>query len=263
MRTRLKEVWCYLIYPVQETAQSEIEWTSGKIPSQDGVLSRASKKLVSDEGLLPELGPSRLDRDLQKYIWGDKPHLLLKDLWEYLNRYTYLPRLKNQAVLVKAVQAAISGMLPGPFAYAESWDEGAKAYRGVAIDKASNVPVVIDSESVIITPDVALAYFSAAVDGQPLPGGGTTASSGKTETSGAEKLPTRFVGTVMISSDRPAREIHQIVEAIVEQLTTLPGSEVSLKLEIDAEVPAGLDRAKVRTLLENATTLGFIDKAVS
>ena len=66
----------------------------------------------------------------------------------------------------------------------------------------------------------------------------------------------------MISSERPAREIYQIVEAIVEQLTTLPGSEVSLKLEIDAEVPQGLDGAKVRSLLENATTLNFIDKAV-
>ena len=66
----------------------------------------------------------------------------------------------------------------------------------------------------------------------------------------------------MISPDRPARDIHQIVEAIVEQLTTIPGSDVSLKLEIDAEVASGLDRAKVRTLMENAATLGFIDKLV-
>lgn len=66
----------------------------------------------------------------------------------------------------------------------------------------------------------------------------------------------------MISPDRPARNIHQIVEAIIEQLTTLPGADVSLRLEIDAEVPTGLDRVKVRTLLENANTLGFIDKAV-
>ena len=77
-----------------------------------------------------------------------------------------------------------------------------------------------------------------------------------------ERLPTRFVGTVMISPDRPARDIHQIVEAIIEQLTTLPGSDVSLKLEIDAEVPSGIDKAKVRTLIENATTLGFVDKAI-
>jgi uncharacterized protein len=277
MKTRLKESWCYLIYPVQETAQAEIEWTSGKIPAQDGVLSRASKKLVSDEALLPELGPARLDRDLQKYIWSGKPHLLLKDLWEYLNRHTYLPRLKNQAVLVKAVQAAVSGVLPGPFSYAERWDDAAKAYRGIAIEKSLNVPVVVDSESVIIMPDVASAYVSAQApitpvgnpitggDGREKPTGETTGSSGsgKGGTLGGDKLPTRFVGTVMISSERPAREIHQIVEAIVEQLTTLPGSEVSLKLEIDAEVPTGLDRAKVRTLLENATTLGFIDKAVT
>ena len=66
----------------------------------------------------------------------------------------------------------------------------------------------------------------------------------------------------MISADRPARDIHQIVEAIIEQLTTLPDSDVSLKLEIDAEVPSGLDRGKVRTLIENATTLGFIDKSI-
>jgi hypothetical protein len=70
------------------------------------------------------------------------------------------------------------------------------------------------------------------------------------------------MGTVMISADRPARDIHQIVEAIVEQLTTIPGSEVAIRLEIDAEVSQGLDRAKVRTLLENATTLGFMEKHV-
>ncbi len=52
----------------------------------------------------------------------------------------------------------------------------------------------------------------------------------------------------------------QIVEAVIEQLTTLPGSDVTLKLEIDAEVPGGLDRSKVLTILENANTLGFIDK---
>lgn len=99
MKTRMREAWCYLIYPIQESAQADLEWISSKIPAQDGVLSRASKKLVSDEGLLPEIGPTRLDRDLQKYIWNGKDHLLLKELWEYMNRYTYLPRLKNQAVL--------------------------------------------------------------------------------------------------------------------------------------------------------------------
>ena len=78
----------------------------------------------------------------------------------------------------------------------------------------------------------------------------------------AEPRLTRFLGTVMLSADRPARDMSQIVEAIVQQLTTLPGADVSLKLEIDAEVVTGMDRAKVRTLMENAATLGFIDKLI-
>ena len=42
----------------------------------------------------------------------------------------------------------------------------------------------------------------------------------------------------------------------------MPGSEVKLRLEIEANVPNGIDRAKVRTLIENANTLGFIEKSV-
>jgi predicted AAA+ superfamily ATPase len=274
LKTRLKEAWCYLLYPVQESAQAELDWTSAKVPAQDGLLARASKKLVSDEGLLPELGPSRLDRELQKYIWNGKDHLFLKDLWEYLNRYTYLPRVKNRAVLAKAVQSSIGGMLPGPFAYAERWEDAKQTYTGLAISGSSHVQVVIDSDSVIIKPDVAEAHRPKP-SSEPAGGGGTTQPNDEgekpgpgSEDAGAEKppverLPTRFVGTVMISAERPAREIHQVVEAIVEQLTTIQGSEVALKLEIDAEVPSGLDRAKVRTLIENATTLGFIDKSIS
>lgn len=272
MKTRLKEAWCYLHYPAQESAQADVEWVSGKIPAQDGLLARASKKLVAEEGLLTELGPTRLDRDLQKYIWNGKPHLSLKDLREYLNRYIYLPRLKNQEVLIKAVQASVSGMIPGPFAYAERWDEKSDIYLGLAIERAANAAVVIDSDSVIVKPAVAEAHRPAPI--QPGSGGGTEIPGEKTPETGTqptggtpqppaiEKKPTRFTGTVMISPERPARDIHQIVEAIVEQLTTLPGSSVKLRLEIDAEVPSGLDRAKVRTLVENANTLGFIDKSV-
>ena len=77
-----------------------------------------------------------------------------------------------------------------------------------------------------------------------------------------EKDPTRFQGTVFLSVDRPARDMNQIVEAVIEQLTTLPDADVSIKLEIDAEVTSGLSRTKVRTLLENASTLNFTDKSV-
>ena len=272
VKTRLKETWCYLLYPMQDSAEADIAWISGKVPARDGLLGRASKRLVDEEGLLPNLGPARLDRELQRYIWNGKDHLSLQDIREYLDRYTYLPRLKDRSVLVRTIASAIGGMLPGPFAYAESWDETARTYQGLAIDNAANVQVVIGNASLIVRPDIAEAHrppprdsTGDLNDGSPSSGGTETPEDGV----GAEDVgqqtetkPTRFIGTVMISSDRPARDIHQIVEAVVEQLTTLPGSEVTLKLEIDAEVPSGLDRAKVRTLIENANTLGFIEKTI-
>jgi uncharacterized protein len=173
---------------------------------------------------------------------------------------------------VKAVQAAVSGMLPGPFAYAERWEERSDTYLGLAIDRAGNAAVVIDSDSVIIAPGVAEAHRPAPLQpgtsGTPAGASDNAPETGRQPAGGPptspplEKKPTRFTGTVMISPERPARDIQQIVEAIVEQLTMLPGSKVKLTLEIEAEVPSGLDRAKVRTLVENANTLGFIEKSV-
>ncbi len=269
--TRLKDTWCYLVYPYQETAPADVEFASAKVAAQDGVLSRASKKLVSDEALLPEIGPERLNRELEKNIWHENDHLKVKDLWEYSNRYIYLPRLKGRDTLTKAVQAAIGAIVPGPFAYAEGWDESSGSYVGLSIEGASSTVVSIDQYSVIVRPEVAEAHRPQpqppgpdAVDPNP----GTPPDDPRQPTPPGpvppknDPDPTRFVGTVMLSAERPARDMHQVVEAIVEQLTTLQGAEVSLKLEIDAEVESGLDRAKVRTLLENANTLGFIDKKI-
>ena len=191
-----------------------MEWVSGKIPAQDGLLARASKKLVAEEGLLTELGPARLDRDLQKYIWNGKAHLSLKDLREYLNRYVYLPRLKNQEVLIKAVQASVTGMIPGPFAYAERWDEKLDTYLGLAIERADNAAVVIDSDSVIVEQAVAEARRPTSVQpgidgatqgsGENSPDKGAHPDGGTPQPPPAERKPTRFTGSVMISPERPA-----------------------------------------------------------
>ncbi len=276
VKTCLKEAWCYLLYPKQDSAQADVEWVSGKVAARDGLLGRASKRLVDEEGLLPDLGPVRLDHELQKYVWNGKDHLSLKLLREYLDRYIYLPRLKDRSALVRTVTSAIGDLSSGPFAYAERWDEVAGTYRGLAIEGATRVNVVIDNESLIVRPDVAEKHRPkpqapvavAAPDSgsshadRALPLKDDVGVGVKDGGQPAETRLTRFTGTVMISSERPVRNIQQIVEAVVEQLTTLPGSEVALKLEIDAEVPSGLDRTKVRTLIENTNTLGFIEKTI-
>ena len=194
LKTRLKEAWCYLIYPVQESAHADVEWVSSKIPAQDGLLARASKKLVTDEGMLTDLGPSRLDRELQKYVWKDNSHLLLRDLWEYLNRYTYLPRVKNRDVLVRAVQAAVTSMLPGPFAYAEK-AEAAGGYSGLLIDNVASPLVVIDSDSVIVRPEMAEAQRASADPSPSQPGNTSAGPEGGDRQEFGEVSPVSANGT--------------------------------------------------------------------
>ena len=182
-----------------------------------------------------------------------------------------MPRMKNKSVLSNTIRTAVSGLTPGPFAYAEAWSESDETYEGLAIENSLNASVIIDRDSIIVRSEVAENHRSTpksqddngVKESEDIPGTGSE-NLGNSTSSLAPKNqdPTRFIGTVMVSPDRPAKEIHQIIEAIVEQLTTLPNAEVSLKLEIDAEVPQGLDRNKVRVLMENAATLGFIDKVI-
>lgn len=264
MKTRLRETWCCLIYPAQKSAQDNVEWIASKISTQDSsLLDQASKKLASDNALFLELGPYSLDRHLQN-IWNDRPHLPLKELWEHMNRYIYLPRLKDQSVLRSAVQSAISGTVAGPFAYAEFFDEETKKYRGPVIQGGERAPIVIDSDSVIIKPEVAKGISESESDSytQPQDEEDTDTQDESENEVIVEKKPTRFTGTVILNPQRPAQHVSKIVDNIVNQLTGERGSEVSLKLEVDAEAPKGLDESKVRTLMENAQTLGFLEKKI-
>jgi predicted AAA+ superfamily ATPase len=289
---RLRETWCYLILPVQDTPQDEVSWEATKVVAQDGILAQLGKKLISSEGVFVEIGARRLFSALSRFIWNGKPHLSLSDVWEYCNRFTYLPRLRDKEVLRGAVVKAVSEMIPGPFAFAEDVDEDGR-YDGLLIDKGRADLVLIDSRSVIVKAELAAkqraeddirsaaptgtqpaaAMAGPSVTGQTTSGplftpgnpGGAAPSPGAqpAPTPTPDPLPRTFYGLVELSADRPARDMTKILEGIIEQITSVPGGTVTLRLEIDGEAPDGFDRDKQRTLLENAQVLGFKDKRLS
>ncbi|MBN4006866.1 hypothetical protein [Nostoc sp. LPT] len=49
---------------------------------------------------------------LEPYLWRDVNDLDLKKLWEYLAYYLYLPRLKNQQVLLQAIAQGVNESIP-------------------------------------------------------------------------------------------------------------------------------------------------------
>ena len=97
-----------------------------RLSGQDALAIRASKKLRSDELLLPSLGPTRLRMELDRVPLWRGPHVDIRQLVEDFGSYGYLPRLKDPAEVLRATIVAGVRLLTweqDSFAYAESWDE--------------------------------------------------------------------------------------------------------------------------------------------
>ena len=127
--------------------------------------------------------------------------------------------------LARSVASAIGELLPGPFTYSEGWDEATGTYWGLAINKATSMQVVIDSESLFVAPNVVEANRPEPPQERPgqqppsdndVSGDGNIAKPDPPDP--LEEKPTRNIGTVKISPDRLARDIHQVIETLAEFL---------------------------------------------
>ena len=268
---KLKDAWCYLIYPSSENALADTEYLCIRVAAEkEGILKPASKKLLNEEALLVEIGPRSLQIELEgKGIWQERDHLLLKDVWGHLNRHLYLPRLKGREVLQKTVQSAISGGAPGPFAYAEAWDERTGQYSGLAISNSAGTQVVIDDHAVLLRPEVAEKHKPApASPEEPSPEGpkpDTPQPGGLNEPEAryVPPDPTRFTGTIELPPDRPIPKLDEVMQEVIDKIRALSGARVCLTLEIEADVAAGIPKETVRVLDENTRSLGFKEKKFS
>jgi hypothetical protein len=69
--------------------------------------------------------------------------------------------------------------------------------------------------------------------------------------------PKRFHGSVNLDSARVGRDASQIADEVIAHLAGLVGSIVTVTLEIEAKVEAGMPENVVRTVTENSRTLKF------
>ena len=67
----------------------------------------------------------------------------------------------------------------------------------------------------------------------------------------------RYHGTVRIDATRVGRDASQIAEEVVAHLVGLTGAEVTVTIEIEANLPDGASEQVVRTVTENGRTLKF------
>jgi hypothetical protein len=138
-----------------------VTWSAIRLTGSDALAARASKRLRSDELLIPSLGSTILRKHLDGVpLWrGD--NVAVKQLVDDFARYLYLPRLAGPEVLIRAAGDGI-GLLTwraDTFAYVESYDEAAGRYRGLRGGK--EVALSADSTGLLVKPDVAKRQLEA------------------------------------------------------------------------------------------------------
>ncbi len=271
IEARIPEAWIWCLTPEQTSPSAPIDWGETRVQGQGGLAERAAKKLEFDEKLFTSLGPARLRHELDKYIWKDKPHVGLKQLWGYLASYLYLPRLKDAYVLFHCIQDGIKGMYCEDLAYAEKWDEAAGKYLGLKTTGGGSVSM--SSDAVIVKADVANAQVqrraaeAAVATGSPASGGATAPTPaggvplphpvGGSAVPTQPRLPRRFHGTVALDPGRIVRDAGRIADEVVVHLDSLKGAKVRVTVEITADIPNGAPDNVQRTVTENAVTLKF------
>jgi predicted AAA+ superfamily ATPase len=265
---QLPETYPWLLVPTQASPQSAIEWQATRLLGKEALAVRSSStKLLNDELFLTSFGASRLRMELDRVpLWrGD--HVAIKQLVDDFGRYLYLPRLKDSSVLLGAIRDGF-GLLTwehDSFAYAESYDEAAKRYRGLR--GGQNVSISDGDAGLVVRPEIAWRQLDAettptqpvgeGTDTHTLPGPEPKPPAPSTPGPVASPRPKRYHGTVTLNPERAGRDASKIADEVITHLVGLVGSSVRVTLEIEAEIPGGAPENVVRTVTENSRTLKF------
>lgn len=182
-------------------------------------------------------------------------------------------RLRDASVLLGAARDGL-GLLMWPqesFAYADSYDEASGRYLG--LKGGQHIAISEDSFfGLLVKPQVALAQLEAeksqhappptGANGDistPSTTGGTSPTTGTPEPTKATEpaKPKRFHGTVNLDPQRVGRDAGKIAEEVIAHLASIIGSDVFVRLDIEASIPAGVPDNVVRIVTENCRTLKF------
>jgi hypothetical protein len=287
VKGRIPETYVWLLVPGQKKPEAgqafpSVEWQDIRLQGQEALAERASKKLKNEELLITSMAGTRLHLEITQIPLWRSPgtHVGVKQLVDDFAKYLYLPRVKNAQVILDAIQDGVARLTwkQDTFAYADSYDAAAGRYRGLEAGCRPNVQ--LNSESIVVKPEVAAEQMekevaakastptgigvagTAAADGLAGSGVGVAAypagGTGLPQT-GSTKSPglRRFHGSATLNATRLSRDVDAIAASVVQHLAGLLDAKMKITLEIEAELPSGAPENVVRTVTENCRTLKF------
>ena len=189
----------------------------------------------------------------------------IKQLREDLAKYLYLPKLIIPDLLRVSIENGVNliSWQKDSFAYAESFDEENKRYRGLRA--GSQVVISLEGNGIVVKPEIAAAQLlvekSEAEEktkgDDSLPNAPNQPGT-KTDQYGNIQVPTqntikntRFFGHLETDATRFFRATDDIEKEILKHLNNIRGLKVKITIHIDAENNDGFSSDVERTLREN------------
>ncbi len=274
----LREAYRWLMNPTEEfvRGQPKLRWDAVALSATaPGLTREIEQRLREEDWLVTEWSPIHL-RDLLER-WYFKEGIVdvgAAKVWRDTCHYLYLPRLANDGVFRKAVEAGLSSQEYFGFALGKDGDH----YTGLVFNRPGNV--ILDDACVLVQRGAAREAQAAmdaardepAIPGQhahgmedkplgpaqpdgPMPPPGTKPEPGLLP-SGAP-IKTRFYGTVKLDPIRATMDFATIVEEVVQHFSSQVGTTVTITVDIQAAAPKGFDPNMRRTVRENCAVLRF------
>jgi predicted AAA+ superfamily ATPase len=280
--TQLKEVYCWLLVPHIDRAVDikTIIWDSIRLSGgSESIVAKAAKKMLQDEALISQWAPSLLLMTLNDILWRDSNHITLKQLWEHLCTYCYLPRLTNEKVLEDTIRRGVNST--EYFALAASFD--GTRYIDLKFNQQVNI---IEHSNCLVKTNIAQKQLTEEATQQqtemttqtrnntntymPLRTDQTTTTNYLiSETAETKSTPdesnsentknTHFYMSAQLDTTRIGRDVQKLVEEIINHLTAVDDTQVEVTLELNVKSQKGLPKEVVRTISENCNTLRIKD----
>lgn len=286
----LREAYCWLLIPYVDRADVKtVQWEVPRIGGDESIVTKAAKKALADEAVIPRWAPMLLKMELDSLLWASSDHLPVKTLWEQLCTYCYLPRLAAEEVLMQAIREGVNS--DQYFALAAGFD-GSRYIdlmfsRSVSyVDKSALLVKMSVAQTQIAAEEAKRqAEMDAAASGSDhmvapygnnghgdmTDGSADTAHGGVADGSSpygpsvpavstpAPAKKRRFFLSAALDTTRINRDVQNYVEEVIRHLTSEDGTRVTISIEVEAESDNGFSPQTIRTVSENARTLGAKD----
>jgi predicted AAA+ superfamily ATPase len=272
-----RECFKWLLCPVQDDPTASVPTIEAQaLKTTTGTAGAALDQACQDNAFVIETwSPVHLREKLRTFYWKpDKPHASGKGFWEDSQRYLYLDRLKNKAVLELAIR---KGSEAHEF-FGTAYNLAGDHYEGFQLGRGG---VMLDDTTLLIEPakakelaakiaaEAAQKGEAAVTSTSPSAGDDTTPSAvpgpapgikpggGTTTATPAAPRPRAYHGSVTITPTLARSELNQIAEDIIALLSSDPQANIRVSVEISAEFPEGASDSIKRAVTANADTLDF------